>query len=120
MYLRYSKAIADTAAVVLTRGGLRIEIFVLANNDTSYTLVALSGPEDDCHQRSKLQGPYQLRDQALAARSAVVAALQDKGFVVSGHAHSQWRLSAQRCIRAVRQLRQQHVTDCRFDPKDVL
>lgn len=124
MKLRYSGAMPETEGVLLTnRCGWRVEMFVLANNDSTWTLVALSGDAEPlCRAvpRQKLQGPYEIRDQAIAARSAIALALVDQGFGVNTADHLQWRIVAQRAVREVRRLRQAHAPDCRFDPKDVL
>lgn len=124
MRLRYSSDIPDGEGVLLTNGGgWRVEIYVLANNDPTWTLVALSGASEAGPQtcpRQKLQGPYESRDQAMAARSAIALALIDQGFTLNAVDFLRWRIDAQRCVRDVRVAREQHAPDCRFDPKDVL
>ena len=120
MFLRYLKSAPDAEALLMRNNqAWCVEVFVLRNNDDSYSLVALSGVAGARARRRKLQGPFQTRDQALASRSAVAQQLQDTGFTIDTDALPQWRLSAQRMIRELREERRQGSPDCRFDPKDV-
>ncbi len=120
MYLRYLESAPQSEALRLdNKQGWCVELYILRNDDDSHSLVALSGRPQIQARRVKIQGPYQMRAQALAARSAIAAQLEVTGFSVSQHASPQWRLQAQREIRAVRELRKQNTPDCSFDPKDV-
>jgi len=98
----------------------RIEIQLRRNEDQSYTLVAMSGIGGKPAELSKLQGPYQTRPQASAARSAIAVQLLEKDFVVLNNDHSIWSLQAQKAIQKVRLLRQQNQGDFDFHPDDVL
>lgn len=121
MYLRYLESAPQSEALLMQNGReWRVELYVLANNDHSYSLVALSGSEQLAAERVKVQGPYSMRAQALAARSAIAAELQQAGYHMNNNDTTQWRLQAQGEIRRVRELRERHRPDCRFDPKDVL
>lgn len=118
--MRYLESAPETEALLLrNEQRWRVELFVLRNNDDSFSLVALSGSEQVQAERVKIQGPYQVRAQALGARSAVAAQLLDAGFVIDEVSSTQWRLLAQRNINEVRALRQQNTPDCRFNPEDV-
>lgn len=120
MHLSYMES-APQAEVLLLQNQQhwRVELFVLRNNDDSYSLVALSGHEQPQAERVKSQGPYATRDQALGARSAVAAQLQTSGFTVDSASSPHWRLQAQRNIREIRTRRQCNTPNCRFDPRDV-
>ncbi|MFT5604719.1 MAG: hypothetical protein ACI9G5_001680 [Paracoccaceae bacterium] len=120
MYLRYLESAPQAEALLLRNEQCwRVELFVLRNNDDGYSLVALSGREQAQAEREKTQGPYQTRAQALAARSAVAAQLQDSGFTIDEMTSTLWRLQAQRKIKELRALREHNSPDCRFDPDDV-
>ncbi len=120
MYLRYLETSPQTEALLLRNERCwRVELFILRNNDESFSLVALSGKERAQAERVKIQGPYQTRAQALAARSAVAAQLQDSGFTIDEGESTLWRLQAQRKIRELRAQRERNTPDCRFDPDDV-
>ncbi len=99
----------------------RVEMHILQNNDTSYSLVALSGEEAArSGLRTKTQGPYQVRELAVAARAAIAQALIRSGYqILNDEMPPQWRLIAQREIRQIRELRRHNTPDCSFDPKDV-
>lgn len=121
MFLRYLDAAPQGEALVLRNANnWRVELLVLYNNDDSCSLVALSGNNGAGADKVKLQGPYQHRDVALAARSAVAAQLLESGFTIDEDALSQWRVMAQRYIKELRTRRALHTPDCSFDPKDVL
>ncbi len=120
MYLRYLESAPQSGVLRLdNKRGWCVELYILRNDDDSHSLVALSGRPQVQAERVKLQGPYPVRAQALAARSAVAAQLEVAGFSVNEKGSPQWRLQAQREIRAVRELRQQNTPDCSFDPRDV-
>lgn len=120
MRLRYPLVSAEHDTLQLeNRDGWRIEMYILQNNDESYSLVALSGQSGGAVERTKLQGPYLSRALAHSACSAIEVVLLDRGFVKENASHPQWRLTAQREIKSVRMTRQQNTPDCRFDPKDV-
>lgn len=121
MFLRYLNSAPEAEALVLRNDGAwRVELFLLRNNDDSFSLVALSGQEASQAERVKLQGPYQYRDVAVAARSAIARELIAADFVVADTAHPQWRVMAQRHINTLRAQRAENTPDCHFDPKDVL
>jgi len=120
VYLRYLETAPQAEVLLLRNTQLwRAELFVLRNNDDSYSLIALSGDEGAHAERIKVQGPYPSRPQAVAARSAVAVQLQDFGFTIDELSTARWRLQAQRKIREVRELRIQNAPDCSFDPQDV-
>jgi len=99
----------------------RVEMHILQNDDTSCSLVALSGKEAArSGLRTKIQGPYQVRELAVAARAAIAQALIRSGYqVLNEEVPPQWSLFAQREIRQIRELRRRNTPDCGFDPKDV-
>ncbi len=98
----------------------RIEMQLRRNEDQSYTLVAMSGIGSKPAELSKLQGPYQTKQQASAARSAIAVQLLEKNFEVLNNEHSIWSLQAQKAIQKVRLQRQQSQGDFDFHPDDVL
>lgn len=122
MHLNYLPAAPQAEVLVLrNERGWRIELFVLGNDDQSYSLLAVSGEEASRQgARVKFQGPYQIRELALAARSAIAAQLQKSGFAIESEAIACWRLQAQREIRLLRNTRKDNYPDCRFNPDDVL
>lgn len=116
--LRYGDEAGAAPALILC-GPRRIELFILANEDTSFSLVLLSGKNGSAADREKLQGPYELRDQAVAARSAIIQSLQAREFKLAANEIPQWQLLAQSIIRNLRHERLNYVVDCSFDPDDV-
>lgn len=120
MHLSYLENAPDADVMVFTSAQLwRIELYILTNDDATFTLVALAG--QDCHANSKvkLQGPYQDRREAVAARSAIATHILSDGLEQANSAVPQWRLAAQRAIREVREAHRSHATDCHFDPDNV-
>lgn len=98
----------------------RIEMQMRRNEDQSYTLVALSGISSKPAELSKLQGPYQTRQQASAARNAIAIELLNKDFKALDNEHSIWSLQAQKAIQKVRQQRSENQVNYDFHPDDVL
>ncbi len=121
MHLRYLDVSPRGEALILGNpADWQVELFVLANDDDSYSLVALSGQAGSgAPEKTKLQGPYQMREQALAARSAIAALLLEGEHRILPEAVPHWRMAAQRAIRELRDLRLRYFTDCSFDPQDV-
>lgn len=120
MHLGYLAFPASEEALMLRNShAFRIEMFVLRNDDSSYSLVALSARASGAGLRAKVQGPYQTRALAVAARSAIANELIARRFEVDADGHPFWRVRAQREIREVRNKRQENIPDCRFDPNDV-
>lgn len=120
MHLNYADNASDAEVVVFTSAQLwRIELYILANHDTTFTLVALAGQDCQSNCKLKLQGPYQDRREAVAARSAIASHILSDGLCLAKSAVPQWRLAAQRAIREVREAHRSHAIDCHFDPDDV-
>lgn len=120
MYLDYLNDDASAEVLVLNNAqDWRIEMFVLANEDDTFSLIALAGKWRQRHDKIKLQGPFQQRREAQAARSAIARSLLADGFVAEKTPLPQWRLAAQSAIRGVREAHRNHRTDCHFDPGDV-
>ncbi|MGH1370944.1 MAG: hypothetical protein ACRBBW_02830 [Cellvibrionaceae bacterium] len=118
-----SSLAADSAANVLILENplrWRIEMHLRRNEDQSYTLVAMSGIHDQPAQLSKLQGPYENRQQACAARRAIAIALIAKDFNPKDAEHSIWTLQAQKAIQNLRQQRTLNRGNYDFHPDDVL
>lgn len=120
MRLRYPLVSPEHDQLLLeNRDGWRVEMYVLRNNDESFSLVALSGLSGGAVERIKCQGPYLSRPLAHAAYSAIFDVLLEDGFAKADSLYPQWRLRAQREIRGIRETRQRYQTPCPFDPKDV-
>ena len=119
MKLRYPK-LANAAPVIMenTRGW-RIEMVIKANEDESHSLIAQSGLTNKPAELSKLQGPYQTQDQAIAARAAIAEQLINKGFQLLDKVEPMWSLQAQGAIKRLRQQRQDNTGNYSFDPNDV-
>lgn len=120
MHLQYLQS--DSGGEVLVLGNdrqWRIEMYVLANDDDTFSLVALAGKESLVNEKIKVQGPYQDRSEAVAARSAIAGSLVSDGFSEGDYGLAQWRIAAQRAIREVRDAHRSFTTDCRFNPDDV-
>lgn len=100
--------------------GWRIEMHLRRNEDESFTLVAMSGIRDKPAELSKLQGPYENRQQACAARRAIAIQLLEKGFAAQDNDHSIWSLQAQKAIQNVREQRTINRGNYDFHPDDVL
>lgn len=117
-----SLALDSTLKVLILENtrGWRIEIQLRANEDSSFTLVAMSGIHSKPAELSKLQGPYESRQQACAARRAIAIQLLDKGFKAMEHEHSIWNLQAQKAIQKVREQRKLNRGNYDFHPDDVL
>lgn len=120
MRLRYHRTVCTAEGMLLINDRCwRVEMYVLANNDATYSLVALAGGDRVLPEKLKIQGPYQNREEAIAARAAIAASLVAKGFAETSSVVSRWRLNAQRTIRGLREAHRANSTACRFDPKDV-
>ncbi len=91
-----------------------------ANEDQSFTLVAMSGLRDQPAQLSKLQGPYESQQHACAARRAIAVALIEKGFKHRDGEYSIWQLQAQKVIQNLREQRTLNQGNYDFHPDDVL
>lgn len=120
MHLQYLQG--DSPGEVLILGNdrhWRIEMYVFANDDASFSLVALAGRHSLLSEKIKVQGPYQDRREAMGARSAIASSLVSNGFSEAESGVAQWRIAAQRAIREVRDCHRSHSTDCRFNPDDV-
>lgn len=120
MYLHYLDKSPNQNTLLLNRADQRcVELCILSNDDDSFSLVAMSGDTGQQPEKLKIQGPYQFRDQAVAARSAIAASLLKAGFSIDEDSPARWRLAAQRSIRELRASRHQHAVDCAFDPDNV-
>ncbi len=122
MRLRYDKSIpADPDPVILLDAkDHRVEMHIRRDPDDTATLVAVSGRDEGAAPDKTLQqGPYQLYDQAVAARRAIAAQLKDAGYRHSENAHPLWTMAVQRSINAARKRRAESEVDYSFDPKDV-
>ncbi|WP_439135173.1 hypothetical protein [Pseudomaricurvus sp.] len=119
MKLEYDQNPDSSIMVLENDRRWRIEMYLKANEDETYTLVAMSGIATQPAELSKLQGPYQTEEQAQAARSAIAKQLYAKGFQPLRQ-HSIWQIQAQKAIQNVRQTRKASQGDYRFHPDDVL
>ncbi len=121
MKLRYDNSISsDPAPLVLTNPeGRRVEIHIRAEPDATATLIALGGRTEGEPEKTSLQGPFELYDQAVAAKRAIAAQLRDAGYTPAEDEYPRWSMAVQRAINEVRHQRQAAAIDYRFDPKDV-
>lgn len=122
MRLRYDKSVSPDPAPLVLNGpdGLRVEIHIREDQDGSATLLAFSGREGQSPpEKTTQQGPYQVYDQAVAAKRAIVAQLKDAGFDIPDDQYPLWSMAVQRSINEIRQQKQDSEVDYRFDPKDV-
>ncbi len=108
------------ALVLRNLRGWRIEMHLRPNDDHSYSLIALSGIDNWPAELCKAQGPYETRDQGVAARSAIVNQLLAKGFQLLENSGSIWVVQVQRMIRSLRDQRTVHRGNYQFHPDDVL
>lgn len=121
MRLRYDKSIStDPAPLVLERAdGVRVEIHIRREADQTATLLAFSGREGSSPEKATQQGPYQLYDQAVAAKRAIAAQLKDAGFNITEQQHPLWSMDVQRDINSMRKQKGNSEANYEFDPKDV-
>lgn len=122
MRLRYDPTIpaAPGPVVMLGPTGQRVEMHIREDEDGTATLVALSGPDSYTPPKGICQqGPYHLRDQAVAARRAIAAQLKHAGFRYAQDEYPRWYLAVQRSINDARKIRGESAGNYRFDPKDV-
>lgn len=122
MRLYYDPSIpADSGPVVmLGPAGQRVEMHIREDEDGTATLIALSGPDSDTPPKGvRQQGPYHLRDQAVAARRAIAAQLKDTGFRHAQDEYPRWSLAVQRSVNDARKIRGESEGNYHFDPKDV-
>lgn len=120
-YHQQLQQLADRDTLILqNERGWRIEMQMRRNEDDSYTLVAMSGLNDKPAELSKLQGPYQTRDQGIAARTAIAIQLLRKDFQLQSQQHSIWAIQAQKAIQKVRSQRIASQGNYDFHPDDVL
>lgn len=134
MLLHYPSSHTQMADVLVLENarGWRIEMYLKANqvpdsqalkpahSSSSYSLIALSGVSHLPAELNKAQGPYETREQASAARSAIAQQLLNKDFEVQHKAEGIWSLQAQKAIRQMRAERNQHQGNYHFHPDDVL
>ena len=112
---------ADRETLILQNArGWRVEMQLRRNEDDSHTLIAMSGLSDKPAELSKLQGPYQTRDQGIAARAAIAIQLLRKEFQLHPEQHSIWSVQAQKAIQKVRSQRIASQGNYDFHPDDVL
>lgn len=119
MKLEYDPNPGSSTLVLENERRWRIEMYLKPNEDETYTLVAMSGIASQPAELSKLQGPYQTKEQGLAARSAIARQLHAKGFQTVKH-HSIWQIQAQKAIQTVRKNRTTNQGNYDFHPDDVL
>ncbi|GAB3110624.1 hypothetical protein G8770_20985 [Aestuariicella hydrocarbonica] len=120
MKLQYDSQPGTETLILENERLWRVEMFLKRNEDDTYSLVALSGINSRPAELTKLQGPYQILEQGVAARSAIARQLQNKGFSVQIDQHSIWQLQAQKAIQSVRQQRADSQGNYAFHPDDVL
>lgn len=122
MRLRYDTTVpAGPAPLVLTKpGGQRVELHIRVDPNGSATLLAFGGQNSqNPPQKTTLQGPFEVYDQAVAAMRAIVAQLKDIGYEVAEEQLPLWSMVVQRAINEMRQRKRETELDYRFDPKDV-
>lgn len=121
MKLHYDKSITPDPAPLVLAGPdkRRVEIHIRVEPDATATLIALGGHTDGEPEKTSLQGPFELYDQAVAAKRAIAAQLRDVGYAPAEDQYPRWSLQVQRAINEVRQQRQAAAIDYRFDPRDV-
>lgn len=119
MKLRYPKLASAAPVIMENTRGWRIEMVIKANEDESHSLIAQSGLTNKPAELSKLQGPYQTQDQAIAARAAIADQLFNKGFQLLDKVEPMWSIQAQGAIKRLRQQRQDNTGNYSFDPSDV-
>ncbi len=119
MKLRYPKLASAAPVIMENSRGWRIEMVIKANEDESHSLIAQSGLTNKPAELSKLQGPYQTQDQAIAARAAIAEQLFHKGFQLLDKVEPIWSLQAQGAIKRLRQQRQDNTGNYSFDSNDV-
>lgn len=126
MYLQYADDVPGATLVALCNTQQhRVELYILANSDeqadgdSRCSLVAVAGRPGEHAERVKLQGPYENRAQALAARAAIVQQLQARDYSCQDSPQPCWRLTAQRAIRELRSNHKATQGDYRFKPEDV-
>lgn len=105
--------------VALGRASLRIEFHLLQAEPQCWFLIALAGKNSRPADRSLVQGPYTLVDQAIAVRKAIAAEIAYREFKVDLAAHPQWVIDAQRQLKSIRQRRSESDLDFSFHPEDV-
>lgn len=117
MRLRYEKTVSSDSSPVVLEGGdnFRIELHIRCEDDGTATLIAVAGLDNLLRPEKLLQqGPYQVHDQAVAARRAIAAELIDDGYHIVDR-HSVWSLAVQRSIRESRA--RKRVTRANYDFK---
>lgn len=119
MRLNYNLQIPDqkNPLVLLGSDAARVEIHMREEVSGVTTLFAFAGQK--CVERKCAQGPYETRDQALAARKAIIAELIRTGFQLQENEVPLWSFDVQREIRQMREYKSESAVDTRFDPKDV-
>lgn len=124
MRLIYSKILPKTGATVVLVGmqAKRVE-FYLRQSVGGVTLLALAGAavggERAVVSKSKLQGPYETVEQAVAARNAIAEALIEQGYHFAVELQPLWELDAQRVWAEVKAKNTAAAVDTRFKAEDV-
>lgn len=118
MRLFYSKTLPNDCSVLVlvAECGRRIELY-LRQSDEGTTLLALAGSNEP--SKSKLQGPYETVEQAIAARNAIAQVLINEGFNHALNHQPLWELAAQRAWGEVKSKNSAAKVDTTFKPQDV-
>lgn len=111
-----SQALATTA---LSPNGLqRVEIHIKDNLDKTFTLIALSGPNNQLPTKTLRQGPFYAIGHARSAQTAVNNELLRSGYELIDEACI-WEIKAQSEVNNVRKIKEKNQMNYKFDPKDV-
>ncbi|GAB2188819.1 hypothetical protein MAH1_04260 [Sessilibacter sp. MAH1] len=96
----------------------RVEIHIKDNLDKTFTLIALSGPNNQLPTKTLRQGPFYAISHARSARTAINNELLRSGFKLTDDA-SIWEIKAQSEVNRIREIKEKNKMNYKFDPKDV-
>lgn len=106
--------------IVLGREQQRVELFIKASSEETYTLLAFSGGQGQPVKQSR-QGPYSSVEQGQAAAQAIVNELARLGFEqLPVMDLPRWEMIAQHNARALQNNRAADQSRYDFHPADVL
>jgi|GEM_PF-769622 len=104
---------------VMLKDQHRIEFHTCRLAEELYTLIMLSGKDQQTATRCKRQGPFHSIEQALAASNAIATELEAQGYSESANAVI-WQLQAQAQLRDNRNTRDEYPVSTDFVPLGVL
>ncbi|AOY90335.1 hypothetical protein BKP64_16595 [Marinobacter salinus] len=101
MNLHYFHGRGPFKALVMVRGGYRLELFIKPVGEDAWALVALNGPDRGQPERQHCQGPWKTLARAESILRSTAGALMGNGYEPCPSDHVVWSVTAQRLARSI-------------------